>query len=565
MSWKTLLSCATLYFATFVGVACCQDDVVSLDVPSDVVRGVSAFSETLGKLDYHYQYPCELLHDYHWDVEPGKDFLYYYEYAATLRILFVNLSRPIILREKGFLYDPMPAYNSAPKESTFPKEVMESPVFKMSTSAWDAFSARFYEKYDETFTSHFKRFAYDETLPFEDSNCALSLYLGSISPRVDCAEFLAIHERETERLANARISGNADEIRNAERRLTIVDRHASIFQSRLERVKTLFEQGAIKECDADAKEEARQYADLLVHLLPGDQLLFPLCDAFHCFLGRYVDVELAADFRERVLELTNKEEILTLFSNGELSDRGRSLAKPEFLDEYFTRYYGRVPFDPERQFGLFQPVCRFDESILEISMDESVDYYRQKSDVIYAEFYYFKRSACPFQKYEEIQRKVLSTNRKIMLLVAMDGKSYREFESFLRFLPLETLKLEPEDYDSFQVRCEEETKKPLIEIDEEIVLVARVLRLVREFFDALDEGNSQIREVEDRIVARAVKSDAVAYMVANFGRELEKRDPKLVQEFMERACQRLLDDPSVPRDALQECVRYSQELEEKIL
>ena len=54
---------------------------------SVVSRDARVSREAEKKLDYSYKYPCELLHDYHWDVEPNKDLNYYDENAAALKAL----------------------------------------------------------------------------------------------------------------------------------------------------------------------------------------------------------------------------------------------------------------------------------------------------------------------------------------------------------------------------------------------------------------------------------------------------------------------------------------------
>lgn len=526
MSFKKLLYCVVLSLATLVattGVARSQFDVA----PRKISRELSASMEAGRKLDYSYKYPCELLHDYHWDVEPGKDLQYYDENAAALKALFNRLASPIMRRDTS-------------GTGIFSKELRESPVFKMSREEWNAFTDVFWAKYNETFAPHFKRFIYDETLSAEESDRALELYLGAWSPRDGYDELVELRDREAKTLRQTRALGNEDAIARATFRLTTIDQRALNFYGRFHDVELLLDSGKLESCDEKTKEGARKFAELLERALPDNQRLILDCDSLYSFLARFVDREFALQFRERIVPLVDKE-YATSFVN-------RTYAHPSM----------------ERRLYLLEPICPFNESILDLPMDETRDFYEKKKSEIARELRFVQRSACSTEDLEEVQRKIQHANNKIVLFEAMGQENPRVFDYAMELLPVDAFALEPNDYENLQKRLDEEVKKPLDGIDEHFVLVARLAALARDFYDALDQGDEQIRAAGDKIIARAVKSDGVAKKVVGFGQELEKRDPKLAKEFIDKACQTFFDARAVSEKTLQDCVRYSQELDEKI-
>ena len=526
MSLKRLLYCSILCAATFltiVGVARSQFDIAPRKISSEL----SASMEAERKLDYSYKYPCELLHDYHWDIEPDRDLKYYDENASALKALLNRLSSPIMRRDTS-------------GTGIFSKELRESPVFKMSREEWNAFTDVFWAKYSRTFTPHFKRFVYDETLSPEDSDRALELYLGARPSRDDYDELVALHDREAKALSQARALGNDDAIARAEFRLTTVDQRAFNFYGRFHNVELLLDSGKLESCDEKTKEEARKFAELLERALPDNQRLILDCDSLYSFLGRFVDREYALQFRERVVPLIDKE----------------------YATDFVNRTYAHPSM--ERRLYLLQPICPFNESVLDVPMGETRNFYDRKKSQIASELRFVQRSACSSEELEEVQRKVQHANNKIALFEAMGQENPRVFDYAIEQLPVDAFALEPEDCETLQKRLDEEIKKPLDEIDERFVFVARLALLAREFYSTLGQGDDQIRAVGDKIIARALKSDGVAKKVVGFGQELEKRDPKLAKEFIDKAYQTFFDARTISEKTLQDCVRYSQELDEKI-
>lgn len=494
---------------------------------SVVSRDARVSREAEQKLDYSYKYPCELLHDYHWDVEPNKDLNYYDENASALKALLNRLSSPIMMRDMS-------------GTGIFSKELRESPVFKMSREEWNAFTTSFWAKYNRTFAPHFKRFVYDETVSSEDSDRALELYVGPLAALKGYDELVSLHIREVERLTEARVSGDEDSFARAERNLTLVDQCAFSFYARFHDVDMFLELNKEEKCDEGTKEEAQKFAELLVGALPYNQRLILECDSLYSFLARRVDRQLALDFRERITPLIDKKSG-TSFVN-------RVYAHPEM----------------ERRLYLLESICPFNEAVLDVPMGETRDFYERKKREIANELRFTERSACSPEEFETVQRRVQHANNKIALFEALARENSRVFDYAVEQLPVDAFDLDPEDCEALQKRLDEEIKKPLDEIDERFVFVARLALLAREFYSTLGQGDDQIRAVGDKIIARALKSDGVAKKVVGFGQELEKRDPKLAKEFIDKAYQTFFDARTISEKTLQDCVRYSQELDEKI-
>ncbi|MBQ9373081.1 MAG: hypothetical protein IJU03_12965 [Thermoguttaceae bacterium] len=433
----------------------------------------------------------ELWQDPLFNLEPDKDFAYYRQSWSTL---YSRLNQLITKRTTDL-------HNSInPQKAT--QQEREEMLAKIYATQRE-YTAAFQAKSGPIFEPYFKKFAFDESLNPKDSDAAFSMYVRALADQKKFAELANLRVDLLSKEKEAKEKNDEEALARIANRLRGLNSTLFNFLQRVD-----FDYNR-PEANRDKIEEVRKVGDELAAAMEEDPRLGRLCDEFYVMAGRNIDAQLAYDFRQKVLPYYDQE-IARREVEAAHGHEVRELDSPLLVE-------------PKK----------FDESLLDVPMDESDEFYQGLKVKIDAELKEYLNAIQPLDERKEITRRASLAQQRADL--------YLEFNKARAGVPFKPNVLansffSDEEISKIKAQFADETKKPFDKWDHGYVDALNVVILAHELQNAIRQGDEQTLAVGDKIIRQSLSGGSLATVLPNFAQIIAlERNKEVAKTFLDRA------------------------------